>query len=253
MAFKRLADLFYHFLFFFVLLIAATEALVMLWGRHVAGSFRNTKTGKVFTLITIFPGVIFHETCHLIMGLMLFVRVTSYKPFMPATWMKEGGKIGEVQFSGAGFLRSGLIALAPIIGALGLMWLLVFSVFQIALPTLSTSGNTLAFIRETVRAMQSENALICGLVCCLLCMGWLPSSEDLKLSIPFLLFLLLSVYSFHLFSKYIQSNFQDFYDWGKVLIDDLASLFAFTALWIILFFLLTLLFVSLRALSKSRK
>lgn len=90
--------------------------------------FRNDRLVLSLVSIILLPGTVIHELSHFLMALSLMLPVRSISIF-PVFYENEI-KLGEVKFGKRGFLRSGLVGVAPLfIGILSLAAVFYFKVF----------------------------------------------------------------------------------------------------------------------------
>lgn len=92
---------------------------------------RFTKSNNlIFSFVAIFflPGTIIHELSHYLMATILFLKVHEVK-IIPQ-WDKNSIRLGSVIYEKTDFIRSILVGIAPILGALLFFWWLsLFKIF----------------------------------------------------------------------------------------------------------------------------
>ena len=153
-----------------------------LW-RRLLPRFRDSR--RVY-LVSMFPGTVLHELCHAVMSLLLFVPVRRISLFTPGGG-QEGGKatLGQVETVGGGPIRLGIISMAPFVGGLGVMFVLLYF-----LGGVSPSVGSLQELPQALRGFwASPWVLPLLLLCWVLSLGVLPSGTDIKNALFFLLIL----------------------------------------------------------------
>lgn len=135
MGFKPNDIYFMQYLIFFLIEIIFLYFLSKNFSRRLIRSLyyltKSKKKAIYFYSIVCLPGIFIHEVAHFLMALLLFVPVGKID-FLPDI-RKSGGSLGSVKIGKTDFVRSFLIAVAPLIFGLGIIFAAISFVAGISL------------------------------------------------------------------------------------------------------------------------